>query len=240
MAKRRMISQEIIYDEGFNKLSPESQNLFLRMLCVSDDYGVIPANSYTLKTLTNPPERISKNIEKYLDEIIENGLGYKFNYKDQSFFMFKRESFDRINSYVLAKRTKSEYLHLSKEFIESEKFLEVLGNSSDVVSTSITSTKYKDISNKNKEKEIEERMTEFELAVMEYKGEYPVELLQAFWEYWSEPNPSRTKMKKELQKTWDTKRRLKTWANNEKNFRGNKEETPKPHYNRNPLAGIGQ
>ena len=69
-------------------------------------------------------------------------------------------------------------------------------------------------------KSLEERMTELELAIMEYKGEYPVEMLQAFWEYWSEPNQSRTKMRKELQKTWDTKRRLKTWADRESKFEG--------------------
>lgn len=222
MAKRRMISQEIIYDEGFNNLTTEAQNLFLRMLCVSDDYGIIPANIYTLRTLTNPPQKVSKSLDKYLNEIVSLGLGQVFTYLSQTYFMFKRESFDRINSYVLAKRTKSEYLHLSKEFIESEKFLEVLGNSSGVLQTSIISNKYKDISNKQKveSKKIEERMTDFELAVMEFNGEYPKEMLDAFWNYWSEPNQPKTKMRMELEQTWDTKKRLKTWSNNQKTFSG--------------------
>lgn len=35
-----------------------------------------------------------------------------------------------------------------------------------------------------------------------------------FWKYWTEPNKSNTKLRFELQKTWDTKRRLDTWFSN--------------------------
>lgn len=41
-------------------------------------------------------------------------------------------------------------------------------------------------------------------------------MLRAFFDYWSEPNREKTKMRFEQQKTWDTKRRLSTWANREK------------------------
>lgn len=40
------------------------------------------------------------------------------------------------------------------------------------------------------------------------------QMLQDFYEYWSEPNPSHTKMRFELQKTWDVNRRLARWARN--------------------------
>lgn len=36
-----------------------------------------------------------------------------------------------------------------------------------------------------------------------------------FFYYWTEPNKSGTKMKFELEKTWDTKRRLKRWYDNQ-------------------------
>lgn len=38
------------------------------------------------------------------------------------------------------------------------------------------------------------------------------EELSKFCAYWSEPNRSRTKMRYELERTWDMTRRLKTWA----------------------------
>lgn len=43
MARRRVISAELLVDEEFNSLSMEVQLLFLRILCVTDDYGIVAA-----------------------------------------------------------------------------------------------------------------------------------------------------------------------------------------------------
>lgn len=70
----------------------------------------------------------------------------------------------------------------------------------------------------------EEKENDFKMAVFafsEYKS-----IWQEFFDYWSEPNKSRSKMKWELEKTWDLNRRLKRWANN--NFGFDKKEEPKP------------
>lgn len=58
-----------------------------------------------------------------------------------------------------------------------------------------------------------------------FLGQYPVQLLQDFFDYWSEPNRSHTKMRCELQKTWDTKRRLATWAKNDFHHYGTNQPT---------------
>jgi hypothetical protein len=47
---------------------------------------------------------------------------------------------------------------------------------------------------------------------------YGKDLLNDFYKYWAEPNQSQTKMRKELEKTWETERRLETWAKRDKNF----------------------
>ena len=46
-------------------------------------------------------------------------------------------------------------------------------------------------------------------------GKYPGEMLRSFFTYWSEPNKSKTKMRFELEKTWDLSRRLSYWASRE-------------------------
>ncbi|MGX8702821.1 MAG: hypothetical protein ACSW8H_00045 [bacterium] len=46
-------------------------------------------------------------------------------------------------------------------------------------------------------------------------GKYPREMLVAFYRYWTEPNRSKTKMRFELEKTWDVARRLNYWASRE-------------------------
>ena len=46
-------------------------------------------------------------------------------------------------------------------------------------------------------------------------GRYSAETLRSFYDYWSEPNKSRTKMRWEMETTWDLSRRIARWANHE-------------------------
>lgn len=52
------------------------------------------------------------------------------------------------------------------------------------------------------------------LNTTENNRKYGQQMLKDFYEYWSEPNTSHTKMRFELQKTWDVNRRLARWARN--------------------------
>lgn len=49
-----------------------------------------------------------------------------------------------------------------------------------------------------------------------YATDYPDSMKRAFCLYWTEPNLSRTKLRYQMEKTWDTARRLATWASKEK------------------------
>jgi hypothetical protein len=73
--------------------------------------------------------------------------------------------------------------------------------------------KKEEISNKKEEKEIV-----FKSEVFEFLDKYPEAMLNKFCNYWTEKNPSKTKMRYELQKTFEISRRLVTWANNDKEF----------------------
>jgi hypothetical protein len=44
---------------------------------------------------------------------------------------------------------------------------------------------------------------------------YEKETLKTFFEYWSEPNKSKTQLRYEIEKTWDISRRLKRWGANQ-------------------------
>ena len=54
---------------------------------------------------------------------------------------------------------------------------------------------------------------EFKKEVAKFKN-YPASMLKEFGDYWTEPNKSNTKLRFELEKTWDLKRRLERWASN--------------------------
>jgi hypothetical protein len=115
MARRRMISAELISDPEYNSLSMEAQNIFIRMLSISDDCGVVPANTYRLNTLINTPPKQKEKIQQFVDEIVSVGLGNRFTYRNENYFAFKAKSFEDYQSYILKKATKSEYLRIPKE-----------------------------------------------------------------------------------------------------------------------------
>lgn len=43
-------------------------------------------------------------------------------------------------------------------------------------------------------------------------GQYKPEMVRAFFNYWTEKNKSGTKMRFEMEKTWEVSKRLQTWA----------------------------
>lgn len=72
---------------------------------------------------------------------------------------------------------------------------------------------------------IEEREKDFRDKVNRMIS-FPYELRKEFVEYWTEPNKSGTKMKFEMEPTWDLSRRLNRWAGN--------------NFGKKPTQGTGQ
>ncbi len=79
-----------------------------------------------------------------------------------------------------------------------------------------TQTINKNNNKNNNNNNISNRRNEFVFEVLSF--DYDESILNGFVDYWTEPNKSNTKMKFELNKTWSTKLRLKTWANNQKKW----------------------
>ena len=79
-----------------------------------------------------------------------------------------------------------------------------------------TQTINKNNNKNNNNNNISNRRNEFVFEVLSF--DYDESILNGFIDYWTEPNKSNTKMKYELNKTWSTKLRLKTWAANQKKW----------------------
>ena len=62
------------------------------------------------------------------------------------------------------------------------------------------------------EDELKKRADVLYKTLVPYISMYGKDMIRQFYDYWTEPNKSRTKMRYELERTWDTKRRLNTWA----------------------------
>jgi len=55
---------------------------------------------------------------------------------------------------------------------------------------------------------------EFYDSLIPFSNEFERQTLRDFYEYWSEPSKSGKKIRMQLEKTWDTRKRLIRWANN--------------------------
>ncbi len=98
---------------------------------------------------------------------------------------------------------------------ESQKSLNVNVN----VNANVTDTVNNDfVANATKKiksiETFEKRESNFYDSIAAYAGTFPKEMLRDFYNYWREPNKSKTKMRFELEKTWDLNLRLQKWSNN--------------------------
>ncbi|SEV88599.1 protein of unknown function [Chitinophaga sp. YR573] len=62
------------------------------------------------------------------------------------------------------------------------------------------------------------RQKQFYDSIALFVKQYSKEMLRAFYTHWSEPNRSKTKMKCEMEDTWDLSLRLIKWEKNEQRF----------------------
>ena len=69
----------------------------------------------------------------------------------------------------------------------------------------------------NTNNNIEKRKLKFAETIKPFVDKYGKENCNNFFKYWTEPNKLNTKLLFELQKTWDTKRRLERWCKNDFN-----------------------
>jgi hypothetical protein len=86
------------------------------------------------------------------------------------------------------------------------------------VSVSVNDSVNVNVIKKDIKASLETRTLAFKEKLMPFKNKYDINLLKNFFQYWTEPNLSKTKMLFELQKTFDIERRLATWVRNDKTF----------------------
>ena len=71
------------------------------------------------------------------------------------------------------------------------------------------------------ERKLQRRKDKFVSSLEPYKETYGDAMVEEFSDYWTEPNKSKTKMRFEMERTWDLNRRLKRWASNRINQHNN-------------------
>lgn len=105
--------------------------------------------------------------------------------------------------------------------LEAMKFIEIKSNTKHSIIKVKNFNRYQ--TENGSKTPISLRLSKFKQSVMETDMTHNETCLEAFILYWSELNRSKTKMRFELQPTWDVKRRLATWIKNDDKYQAKKE-----------------
>jgi len=138
---------------------------------------------------------------------------------DFDLFCFEGEMF---GSESIEKRLK-ERNEKSKKAIDSinarwEKHRLSKGSDTNVLQTYYDSNTIKERKGKEIKESIDGRKLKFSSTLKPFLEIYGKKLLNEFYAYWTEPTQSGNKFKKELERTWDVKRRLEVWSRNSSKF----------------------
>ena len=217
MARNRIIKKEFYTDQKIIELEIPERLLFIGMTNFSDDTGIHINSAKMLKCEIFPADDIKvAYIEKALLKMADLGL-IDFN-EDRSLIRIKNWSVhQKIN-----RPYPSKY-----EFVEgfNEHSMNTHGTINEQSSPNKNNNK-KENKKKKKNNNIEEKKQKFtNQTLAEGLKHTPMiepRICDEFIDYWTEPNKTKTKMKFEMQETFDISRRLKRWINND--FSSNKTE----------------
>ena len=134
-----------------------------------------------------------------------------------------------VGQFITGRITASEELYIKPSTIykrlqklKKQGYIDISSNTKNTLITVINYKSYQLHSKSKVKRNLDTVSNKFLLEVSAFKELYSVEMLEAFVDYWTEPNKSKTKLRYELQKTFDVSRRLKTWSKNESKFGGKK------------------
>lgn len=136
--------------------------------------------------------------------------------------------FDEKDGFLERKESNKEKKELHTSIITKN-----INNNLDVNNT--TEERKENKQRKERTEPLEVRQEMFYNSLVPYVSKYGKEMVRSFYDYWSEPNFRRTKMRFEFEKTWEVGRRLAKWnGNNTPNFsEPNKERKEQSQFQNN-------
>lgn len=182
--------------------------LFLHILEYTNDLNPTTDNiivELVFEPIKQQLKRDLKSYEKSLEDKSLNGrLGNLKRWNNDLFLQYESK---------LITLEEAEQIAKSRKISQPDSI--AINNIAKIAVTDTDNVKVKDIKINN----IEERTQVFKDECKTFISTYGTDLVKSFFLYWSEPNKTKTKMKYELQNTWELSRRLATWSKNESNFK---------------------
>jgi len=214
---KRFIDTGFLDQKWIRKLTPEKKIFLIYLMLKCDNGGIIELDIEDIEfwvgkkigNLDFLPEnyliQLNNSSKYFMPKFIE------WQYKDltsQKYIVVQArqilEKHGLINDDFTLNLDKS-YIKVTKEFPESQE-------------TGISNGNGIGNGKEKSEELLKKREDAFKLDVSIFSGNYSQEMLQKFVNYWTEKNKSKTKMRFELEKTFEINKRLATWAGRDRDI----------------------
>jgi hypothetical protein len=199
-------------------LSREDKGLFIDLCSMYwSRLGDVPLKLAIQKLCAGNATALNSLCDEKIIELIEGNIYIKFLSEQLNEF----DDISKQNS----KNAKDGWIKRRKQKEESESNATALIPQCE--NDAIREDKIKENKKKDSKPSLETRTLAFKEDVKRFSSNYSTETLKDFYNYWSEPNQSKSKMKFELQDTFDISRRLATWSKRESTFAPKQDLKPK-------------
>lgn len=178
-------------------------------------------NRPNYEDLNIPKDLLDKEKDKIHGAITEQSLNNHGTFTDASCTVLDREK-EALDSFSLQPSSL-----ISEKEIKENTPIGVQKKNEKAESGLMTSEKPSPPGSAPPPSPIEKRERTFRDSLAPFVSKYGEEMIRAFCDYWTERNKSGTKMRFEMEKTWDTARRLVRWDMNNNKFKrdyGRKEQ----------------
>jgi hypothetical protein len=203
--------------EVIDQLSEGAEVFFTRLIMKADDYGSFYANPKLIRSALFPlKEYKDTQITKWVNECLNAGVIFLYEIENREYIRI-------INFGQRLRNMRSTFPQPADNSLTTrrESRPETKRNESETETNQKANTTFA----ADESATLEQRSDLFMRKVAEYKDTYDKGLLRAFFDYWTETNEGGRRMRFEMQKVFDIKKRLVTWSKNEKS---------------KPLNGYGQ
>jgi hypothetical protein len=199
-------------------LSREDKGLFIDLCSMYwSRLGDVPLKLAIQKLCAGNATALNSLCDEKIIELIEGNIYIKFLSEQLNEF----DDISKQNS----KNAKDGWIKRRKQKEESESNATAL--ISQCENDAIREDKIKENKKKDSKPSLETRSLAFKESLRPFISKFGVDMVKNFYNYWSEPNQTKTKMLFEMQKTWDTSRRLDNWSKRESTFALKQDLKPK-------------
>ena len=195
-------------------LSREDKGLFMDLCSMYwSRLGDVPLKLAIQKLCAGNATALNPLCDEKIIELIEGNIFIKFLSEQLNEF----EDTSKQNS----KNAKEGWEKRRKIKEESERNATALNPQCE--NDAIREDNIKENNKKESKPSLETRSLAFKSELIPFKQNYSIDMLKSFYDYWTESNHSKTKMRYEMEKTFDVDRRLKTWSKRQNDFDVKKE-----------------